>query len=153
MEALYAYANNYTTGVTNKLNNVPAGTYNLYLYGKDGNSSPGANNGTLFTVSVEGVSYGSQSTTNGVTSSFAQGNDYTVFTNVVVGSGGVITFSYRGDPINEAYEGDFNGLQLISVLDYIDTGLTDGTTYYYVVSAVNADGQSTNSSEVTAKAE
>jgi fibronectin type 3 domain-containing protein len=33
---------------------------------------------------------------------------------------------------------------------YADTGLTNGTTYYYVVSAVNASGQSANSSEASA---
>jgi hypothetical protein len=33
---------------------------------------------------------------------------------------------------------------------YIDTGLTNGTTYYYVVSALNAAGESANSSQASA---
>src|SRR5207245_5084413 len=33
---------------------------------------------------------------------------------------------------------------------FTDMGLTNGTTYYYVVSGVNASGEGTNSSQVTA---
>ncbi|MGH7952171.1 MAG: RICIN domain-containing protein, partial [Limisphaerales bacterium] len=36
------------------------------------------------------------------------------------------------------------------VANYADTGLTNGTTYYYVVSAVNSSGESADSSETTA---
>ncbi len=36
---------------------------------------------------------------------------------------------------------------------YVDTSVTNGTTYYYVVTAVNADGESNNSNEATATPE
>lgn len=37
-----------------------------------------------------------------------------------------------------------------TVTSYTDTGLTNGTTYYYVVSALNAAGESPNSTQVSA---
>ncbi|HET6386905.1 MAG TPA: protease pro-enzyme activation domain-containing protein, partial [Armatimonadota bacterium] len=33
--------------------------------------------------------------------------------------------------------------------NYVNTGLTDGTTYYYVISAVNGSGESANSSQIS----
>ena len=38
----------------------------------------------------------------------------------------------------------------VTATNYNDTGLAAGTTYYYVVSAVNAGGESTNSIQVSA---
>ena len=37
------------------------------------------------------------------------------------------------------------------VANYIDTGLTNGTTYYYVVTALNSTGESANSAQASAK--
>lgn len=46
--------------------------------------------------------------------------------------------------------GPYTTIASPSVSNYLNTGLTNGTTYYYVVSAVNADGESANSSQVSA---
>ncbi len=110
LESPYAYANGNGTA-TESLNNVPAGAYNLYLYGKN---YPYADRGTAFSVSVGSTSYGTQSTVCSSDSTFQLGNDYVVFTNVVVGAGGGnITFTYTSGA-HGGGEGDFNGLQLIN---------------------------------------
>ena len=46
--------------------------------------------------------------------------------------------------------GPYSKLASPTAAGYVDTGLTNGTTYYYVVSAVNAAGESANSSEASA---
>lgn len=53
----------------------------------------------------------------------------------------------RATTIGGPYQTVKSGLTSTS---YTDTGLTNGTTYYYVVSAVNAKGESANSAEVPA---
>jgi autotransporter-associated beta strand protein len=110
LEAPYAYENN-GTPATETLSQVPPGTYDLYLYGRN---YPYANRGTAFSVSVGATSYGTQSTVGSSDTGFTQGNDYVEFTNVVVGSGGTITFTYAAGAAGGG-EGDFNGLQLVTV--------------------------------------
>src|SRR5580658_5600181 len=46
--------------------------------------------------------------------------------------------------------GPFTQIAVPSTTSYTDTGLTNGTAYYYVVSAYNSAGQSANSSQVSA---
>ena len=46
--------------------------------------------------------------------------------------------------------GPFNLVGTPTATNFTDIGLTDGTTYFYVVSAVNASGESANSSQVSA---
>jgi autotransporter-associated beta strand protein len=45
--------------------------------------------------------------------------------------------------------GPFTYLQSVADLTYTETGLASGTTYYYVITAVNSDGVSPNSTEVS----
>ncbi len=116
-EAPYVENDDNGSIVTNTLNGVPAGTYNLLLYGKNDDVGD-ADRGTTFTVSSGTTSYGTQSTVNSVTASFTQGNDYVQFTNVVVGISGTITFTYTANTAATTHhspqlEGDFNGLQLV----------------------------------------
>ncbi len=101
---------------TDTLNNVPAGTYNLYLYGINNTGT----RGTLFTVSTPVMSPVSQGTVNTPASltHFALGADYVVFSNVVVGAAGAITFTWIGNPnvtLSGNNEGDLNALQLVFV--------------------------------------
>ncbi len=117
LESPYALEKNDSVA-TDILNNVPPGAYCLYLYGKNDDVDY-ADRGTFFTVSVGDTSYGTQRTVNTVTTSFTEGDDYIVFTNITVRQAGSITFTYTANVAatrvhNPQSEGDFNGLQLVS---------------------------------------
>jgi concanavalin A-like lectin/glucanase superfamily protein len=79
----YLGTNSATATVT--LTNLPAGTWNVYLYSSDGN----------FTVSVGGTNYGTQTCFDGSPGStplaWQQGVQYVAFTNVVVTNGQRLT--------------------------------------------------------------
>jgi hypothetical protein len=98
------------------LNNVPAGTYNLYLYGINNTGT----RGTLFTVSTPVMPAISLSTSNTPASltTFTLGADYVVFSNVVVGAVGTIIFTWTANSnvtVAGNIEGDLNALQLAFV--------------------------------------
>ncbi len=108
----------YNNGVrrTNKLDHVPAGTYDLYLYSINDTGT----RGTTFTVSTAGQSTLTQSTVNtpGSLTSFIPGACYVIFRNIVVPTPGSITFTWTGNPnvsLAGNNEGDFCGLQLVLV--------------------------------------
>src|SRR5258708_6597125 len=101
---------------TDTLNNVPAGTYNLYLYGINNTGT----RGTTFTVSTAVMAPVTPSTVNTAASltPFTPGADYVVFNNVVVGAAGTIIFTWTANPnvtVAGNNEGDLNALQLVFV--------------------------------------
>jgi hypothetical protein len=105
---------NATTPGTFTLSNVPAGTYNLFLYGANYDGDRGA----VFTVSSGSPVGGFTATMNpggGPLNSFILGGDYVEFTGVtpdgsgnITGTWGAVTNTITG----QSGEGDFNGLQL-----------------------------------------
>lgn len=130
------------TPVTGTFNNVPNGTYDLYLYG---GNYPDQDRGTSFTVngvtqSTLGINYNQLNHTSAL-NSFVQGGsfnnatagtlpgnaaaaNYVEFTDVTV-SGGSIIFSFAANPFNRSGlddfsgnngEADFNGVQLVQVI-------------------------------------
>ncbi len=111
--------NKNSTFNTNTLNNVPAGTYNLYLYGDNGSD---ADRGTVFTVWTASTGASSLSTANLPADSgkFVKGVNYVEFTNLTLASAGTINIAWTANTAvnNSAIggintEGIFNGLQLI----------------------------------------
>jgi hypothetical protein len=110
------YEYNDATLQADTLNEVPAGTYDLYLYGINNTGT----RGTTFIVSTSVVSPYSLSTSNTPASltNFMPGADCVVFSNIVVGTDGTIMFMWVGNPnviLSGNNEGDFNGLQLVFV--------------------------------------
>ena len=101
---------------TDTLNHVPAGTYNLYLYGINNTGT----RGTIFTVSTSVMPPVSHTTVNTPASltNFVAGADFVLFSNVVAGADGTITFTWVGNPnviLSGNIEGDLNALQLVQV--------------------------------------
>jgi hypothetical protein len=65
-------------------------------------------------------------------------------------STGATSYSVKRSTTNG---GPYTQIATPTTTSYTDTGLTNGTTYYYVVAAVNAAGSSANSSQVSATPE
>jgi PEP-CTERM motif len=106
---------------TFSLMNVPAGTYDLYLYGTNYDGTRGA----AFTASsgsaLDGITSAigpNAASGSGPLNSYVLGQDYVEFVGVVPDSNGTISGTWTGvtNPQDTSLtgEGDFNGLQLVS---------------------------------------
>ena len=62
-------------------------------------------------------------------------------------SGGATSYHVKRGTVSG---GPYTQVAAPSVANYSDTGLTDNTKYFYVVTAVNSNGESANSNEVSA---
>ena len=114
--------NKNSTFNTNTLNNVPPGTYNLYLYGDNGKASD-SDRGTTFTVWTAATPASSLGTSNlqADANIFVQGVNYVEFTNLTLISTGTISIKWTGNTAATNYhnpqtEGIFNGLQLQTIV-------------------------------------
>jgi hypothetical protein len=100
------------------LDNVPAGTYQVYLYGTNFDH----NRGTTFSFdpSNGGVADGTDSTLNSTIDSYIKGDNYVIFNGLHPDVNGKITGNWIPNPAdgvgnpNLAGEGSFNGLQLVA---------------------------------------
>lgn len=84
------------------------GSYDLYFYLTNGNYH-NSQYGTTVTIGSTSLTASSNSQDN----SFASGNTYVEFTNVVASNSGTIAATYASVPYGN--EADFNGLQVVNV--------------------------------------
>ena len=119
----------------------------------------GVTNGTTYYYVVSAVNTAGQSTNSSQVSATPQLAIPPAPTNLVATAGnGQVGLSWSASSGATSYNvqrsttsgGAYTTIASPTTTSYTDTGVTNGTTYYYVVSAVNTAGQSANSSQVSA---
>ena len=120
---------------TFRINNLPSGTYTLYIYGVNGDYgdfNSGGGRATQYAItSLNGNTVGlpaSEFDTGNTNLSFSEGNNYVVFTNLTLPSGGSISGTYVGIQNGDANspsdtEGQLNGLQIVAVPEPMNLAL------------------------------
>src|SRR5207248_2129848 len=115
--------------------------------------------GTTYYYVVSAVNTSGESSNCGQVSATPQLGVPGAPTNVVATAGnGQVGLSWSASSGASSYNvkrsttngGPYTTVASPSTTSYTETGLTNGTTYYYVVSAVNTSGESSNSGQVSA---
>src|SRR5499427_1440989 len=119
----------------------------------------GVTNGTTYYYVVSAVNTAGQSANSGQVSATPQPAVPATPTNLAATAGnGQVGLSWSASSGATSYNvkrsttsgGPYTTIASPTTSSYTDTGVTNGTTYYYVVSAVNTAGESSNSSQVSA---
>ena len=119
----------------------------------------GLTNGTTYYYVVTAVNSAGQSGNSSEVSATPQGAGPLPPTGLTATAGNTqVALSWNASSGATSYNvkratvsgGPYTMVASLNSTNYTDTGLTNGTTYYYVVTAVNSAGQSGNSSEVSA---
>jgi cellulose 1,4-beta-cellobiosidase len=119
----------------------------------------GLTNGTTYYYVVSAVNGAGESANSSQVSATPQPAIPPAPTNLVATAGnGQVGLSWSASSGATSYNvkrsttsgGAYTTIASPTTTSYTDTGVTNGTTYYYVVSAVNTAGQSANSSQVSA---
>ncbi|MES2657612.1 MAG: DUF642 domain-containing protein [Verrucomicrobiota bacterium] len=125
------------------------------------NSYPntGLTNGTLYYYVVSAVNAGGESANSSQVSATPQVAAPAAPAGVVATSGNSqVTVNWSASPGATSYNvkrstvngGPHTTVGTVATTSFPNTGLTNGTTYYYVVTALNAGGESAGSSQVSA---
>jgi fibronectin type 3 domain-containing protein len=127
-----------------------------------GYTNTGLTNGTTYYYVVSAVNASGESANSSQVSATPQLGVPPVPANVVAtGGNGQVGLSWSASSGATSYNvkrsttsgGPYTTIASPTTTGYTNTGLTNGTTYYYVVSAVNTAGESANSSQVSATPE
>jgi hypothetical protein len=141
--------------------NGSSGTYNLIatLSATTSYTNAGLVNGNTYYYSVTAVNANGESALSAYIGAIPQVPAPSAPTGLTAAAGNAqVALSWTASSSATSYRikqstasgGSYVNIATNTATTYTNTGLVNGTTYYYVVSAVNAGGESTNSSQVSA---